>query len=171
MDVNASDIVPLLGALGIGSFIGQYLIGAQTRRQLRSQVLAALESVESARWAGNGSTPTQYAQAMHELETAALVARIPRIAVTSYKVLASVAQRLSQENYDEEPDPEYAGGILSELADPVRAAAGEISRLVWTPWLGRVGLRRRLRKREALVAAINDPAVARILKRVREYVV
>jgi len=45
-------ITSLMGALGIGSVLGQYLSSTKERRSSRAGALQALGAVESARWAG-----------------------------------------------------------------------------------------------------------------------
>jgi hypothetical protein len=48
--------VPLLGALGIGSLIGNYVGAGKARREVRSAVLSALATTENTRWAGQSRT-------------------------------------------------------------------------------------------------------------------
>src|SRR4051794_24486956 len=50
--VDASTVVSLLGALGIGSVAGQYAASGSQRRGTRAAVLEALNHTESARWVG-----------------------------------------------------------------------------------------------------------------------
>lgn len=92
--MDISGVVSVVGALGIGSFIGQYLIGSQQRRQVRSEVLKHLSDAETARWAGESTPIPNFTESMRELETAALIARVPRRAVAHYKMFAHCAKWL-----------------------------------------------------------------------------
>lgn len=169
--LDTSSVVSVLGALGIGSFVGQYLIGSQQRREVRGAVLRHLEQAESARWAGEAHPPGSptLQTAMRDLETAALIARIPRKAVMHYKLLAYTGWFLSSDDAEQNPDAEYAGGINGDFANIIRAAAGEVSRLVWSPWLGRLGLTTRLNAQLKAVDAIDDAGVKNLLKYARKY--
>lgn len=101
--MDAGQIISLLGALGIGSVIGQYLGSANERRVVRAAALKALAQTESARWvSGNGSEPP-FPETARDLEAAALVARLPRDAVVQYLTLAHAAFWTSQENYEQNP--------------------------------------------------------------------
>ncbi|WP_141797720.1 hypothetical protein [Nocardioides sp. SLBN-35] len=166
-----SDVVSIVGALGVGSFIGQYLIGSQQRRQVRSDVLKHLSDAETARWAGGTTPAPNFTESMRELETAALIARVPRRVIAHYKVFAYCARWLSQASWDDDPDPEYGGGINGEFADLVRAAAGEVSRVTWAPWWGRVGMKRRLAKRRTEAGHIEriESTLARAEKYLADY--
>lgn len=167
--VDIANLVSLAGALGLGSVLGQFLMAGGQRRQTRAEVLRALGDVESSRWAGDEKPAMPFSVAMRELDTAALLARVPREAVVHYKLLAQAGFWASVESWEQYPDPEFGGGIETDLATIIREAAAEISSLVWRPWVGRVGLRRRIRVREARVGAIENQEVARQLKRSREH--
>lgn len=162
-------IASVISALGVGSFVGQYLIGAHQRRQLRSEVLRNLARVESARWAGHGEpSRAEFQEGLRDLEAAALVARLPRGAVVQYKVFAQAARWLSDSDVENDPMNEYAGGINGAFADLVHEHAADISRLVWKPWIGRFGLKRRLRTRRERAEAIDNNEVQHDFKRALE---
>jgi hypothetical protein len=168
--MDAGVLVSILSALGIGSFIGQYFSGAHQRRTIRSEVLANLAKVEDARWAREEPHEPPFQEAMHNLETSALIARIPRKAIVHYRALAYAAWWMSTESFDEGDDPRYAGGISGNLANATRVAAGEISRLAWSPWTARIQMNKRLREQTTAAAAITDTGVSRTLQRAREHV-
>ena len=87
-----TEIVTVLGVLGVGSIPGQYVASSKDRRETRARVLTALADAESARWVGPDSkTRAKFQTSLHELQTAALVARPPRGAVWEYAVLAQAA--------------------------------------------------------------------------------
>ncbi|HEY0227316.1 MAG TPA: hypothetical protein VGC05_13195, partial [Mycobacterium sp.] len=127
--------VPLLGALGVGSVIGNYIGAGSARREVRSGVLKSMAATESRRWAGT-SDYRDFVIAVRDLETAALIARVPRHAVRHYLVLAEAARHLSDASFEQfgGGDELGAGGIDGYFADVVRAAAEAITRLAWRPW-------------------------------------
>ncbi|MDV8071160.1 hypothetical protein R4P64_32090 [Rhodococcus sp. IEGM 1366] len=157
--------------MGIGSFVGQYLIGSQQRRQLRSEVLKHLAHTETARWAPEEPGNPKFRESMRELETAAMISRIPRKVVDQYKVFAYVAWWLSQESWDDHPFSETGGGLIeSDFADIVRDVAAELSRSAWSPWAVKVNQNSRLKKNDLGVEAIDNTRVRQNMKRAQETV-
>lgn len=170
--MDASDVAAIVGALGVGSFIGQYLVGAHQRRQLRSEVLTQLTNAETARWASDEPDDPPFVQAIRNLEIAALVAQIPREAIAHYKWLAYPAFWLSRKSYEESgEDQEVGGGIDSKLAEVVRLAASEITKLAWTPWRARLGLKRRLANLQEQAEGIDQPDVWANIKDARRFLI
>ncbi|MGW9568373.1 hypothetical protein [Prescottella equi] len=155
MDISA--FASVIGALGLGSFVGQYLIGAQGRRQARSEVLLRLAECEAARWAGPNEEADipPFRQAIRQFEKAALVAGTPRSIVEHYQQLAFVAMWSSELEADSDPNAYDLGRIDDNLADLVRKSALDLSRVVWHPWVHRVGMRRRIKRRREAVTEIN----------------
>jgi hypothetical protein len=152
-------VVSLLGALGIGSVVGNYVGAGRARREVRSAVFKELAAVEGARWIGSTDTDWRaFRTAMHSVETSALVARIPRRAVQHYVVFAQAARQLSEESYEERGGDEDmgAGGINGHFARDVSEAARILARLAWSPWLARLDLRWRLRKLRHRAAKHDD---------------
>jgi hypothetical protein len=132
--------LPLVGGLGVGSVIGNYVGGGRARREVRGAVLKAIEATETTRWA-----PTNYREfrtAYREVETTALIARIPRAAVQHYLVFTEAGRQLSDESWEERDGDEEmgAGGIDAYFADLVQGAAETITRLAWRPWWTRLRL-------------------------------
>lgn len=167
--MDIAGVVSLVGVLGIGSIAGQYLAGGGQRRQTRAEVLRALGQVEAARWAGTGKPEVPFRQAARDLDTTALLARLPRVAVVHYKELAQAGLWVSTDNWEDDPDPEYGGGIDGRFADIIQEAASEVSHLAWSPWRSRVRLNRRIRSREERAKAIDDTTIQRELKRSRDH--
>jgi hypothetical protein len=99
--------VPLLGALGIGSVIGNWFGAGYARREVRSGVLKAIAATEKTRWAAAHHYP-DFRDAARDLQTSALIARIPREAVRHYLVFAEAARRLSDDSFD---DPDRDGDV------------------------------------------------------------
>lgn len=131
--MDIAQLISLFGALGIGSILGQYLGTAPERRSTRAAVLKALASVESARWADGQEADPSFVECARDLESAALIARLPRRAIAQYLALAYAAFWLSRENYEQDPGHEYSGGINAQFADVVRASAALVTALAWKP--------------------------------------
>ncbi|GAB5902528.1 hypothetical protein [Mycobacteroides chelonae] len=159
--------VPLLGALGLGSVIGNYVGAGKARREVRSAVLTALATTENTRWAGPGVPDSPpFHSAIRDLETAALIARIPRPAVQQYVLLlADAARRYSLEDFEEKGGDEDmgAGAVHSELVDVVQESAEIITQLTWRPWWSRARYRVHLRKLRERAAGIDDRGFKRQL--------
>ncbi len=129
--VDIGSTAALLGALGVGSVAGQYLSGAKDRRSARAEVLNALSAVESARWAPHTEGEPSFRVAAHQLQTAALVARVPRALLVEYLQLAQAASWLSILDWEDGPDSEFAGSINTEFSNAVRQAARSLSDVIW----------------------------------------
>lgn len=100
---------------------------------------------------------SEFRQAVIALEASALIAGLPMRAVRQYCWFAFAARATSDENFEEDPDPEYGGGIRADLADVVRAQANEVARLAWSPRRTRIRLASRLQaRRHALLDIISD---------------
>lgn len=166
-EVDAATFIALLGALGLGSILAQFVSGGIQRRELRSRVLAALDACENARWANLSSDPpaTSFAERARELQAAALVARVPRAAVAQYLWLSFAGFWLSCESAEEDPYGE--GGIPARFSDAIRASASVLVDVTWRPALTRIQLSKRLRrvgaKAEAEAAKSTD--LVRLLDR------
>jgi hypothetical protein len=131
-----TDVVAILGVLGVGSALGQYVGSSKDRREARAGVLSALAETESGRWANLDANPggAEFQVSMRKLQTAALIARLPRDAVWEYGVLAQAARWQSQQQWDDDDDkdPETGGGIDAHLSGAVREAARAIAVLAWS---------------------------------------
>lgn len=170
--MDLSVIGPIIGALGIGSLATQYLMAARSRREVRSAVLEQLAEVEETRWAGSPDDPDyrQFQKALHALETGALVARIRRRAVIHYVVFAQAARWLTQDFADRHGYDEEVGPILfNPFADLVTGAAQTLTRLVWSPWWGRIDLCWRLKRLRKRVAACSEEERERITNAQRKH--
>ena len=165
--MDATLVISLLGALGLGSVVGQYVASMAERRGVRAAALGALASTENARWSGEGRANVSFPEAARSLESAALVARLPRRAVTQYLTLAYAASWLSHESWEHDPDPEYGGGINTELANVVRRSATLLTDLAWAPRLQRLRLRRRMAEIETIADDISSKDVIRALRSAR----
>jgi len=75
----------------------------------------------------------EFQTSMRKLQTAALVARLPRDAVWEYAVLAQAARWLSEEEWERTGDPETGGGIDGYLAEAAREAARAVAAIAWSP--------------------------------------
>jgi hypothetical protein len=85
VSLDAANIVSLIGALGIGSVIGQWFTASKDRKTARAAVLKELALVEEARWYQDGpeTDSPKLSIAIRQLETAALIGRVPRACHTS----------------------------------------------------------------------------------------
>lgn len=165
MDISGA--ASIIGALGIGSFIGQYLIGSQQRRQLRSEVLRQLASTEASRWNGTSSTDAsrrQFDDSVRELVTAAIIARVPRKPLMLYLELATAARNMSDEDVDANPGQDEAGVIHPGLNRCVRDAATALSGLMWSPWLARAHMNRQANAIERDVRSLDTAVVSAVDK-------
>lgn len=130
-----TEVVAVLGVLGVGSILGQYVGSAKDRRQARAGVLSALANTESGRWSGPDPKMSldEFQTSLRELQTAALIARLPRDAVREYAVLAQAARWVSQESWEQAAEPvDGSWGIDAHLAQGVREAARAITVMAWT---------------------------------------
>jgi hypothetical protein len=68
-----TEIVTVLGVLGVGSILGQYVVSSKDRRETRARVLTALADAESARWVGPDSkTRAEFQTSLRESQTAVM---------------------------------------------------------------------------------------------------
>jgi Sec-independent protein translocase protein TatA len=74
--------------------------------------------------------PTKFREAAIGLGAAALVARARRDIGDHYLFLAEVTQRTSEADIENGADPEFGGGIDSDLADLVRSAAENLVSII-----------------------------------------
>ncbi|OZD77250.1 hypothetical protein CH260_08440 [Rhodococcus sp. 05-2256-B2] len=169
--MDISGVASIIGALGIGSFAGQYLIGSQQRRQLRSEVLRRLASTERNRWAGVSTSDTSFEQfkdSVRELETAAIIARVPRRPLALYIQLATAARLLSDTDVEEKDGYDEAGAINTAMSRYVRAAAEQLSHLMWSPWIARTRMTKHAKEIERAVHELPAPVLSAV-KRAREF--
>lgn len=166
-------IVSLLGAFGVGSLIVQWAAGGKDRRAARAAVLTELAAVESARWNldPSASDGPRLPEAIRRLETAALIARVPRSAVIPYAQLAHAGFVLLQDELELRGEPEFVTGIDADVADLVINAAEIVSRAAWaTPATRWTWLPDRVRQLNRQVNAIEDEAFQRKIRSARRLV-
>lgn len=151
-------VVSVLGALGVGSVIGQWFAGGKDRRAARADVLAKLGEVEQARWYEDGpdTDGPRLLAATRALETSALIARVPRTAVLPYAQMATAGLWAMQNDVEVRGDPEWVG-LEVGVADVITGAAEIVSRAAWSSpvlrwlWLGHA-LRANQRQTKALTS-------------------
>ena len=162
--IDLGSAAALLGTLGIGSVVGQYLSDAKDRRTARAEVLHALSVVESARWAPRLEGEPSFRDASRQLQTAALIARVPRRLLVEYLTLAQAAAWLSAESWRESGGDEYGNGIDGYLGDSVRFGAQGLADLIWAPLLQRRFVERRglRRVRQSLLTIENKSTLREI---------
>ena len=154
--LDASTIISLIAALGIGSLIGQWYTASKDRRTARAAVLKELAAVEKA-WPAADSP--RLSDAIRQLEIAALVARVPRAAVLPYVQLATAGLWIVQDEIELRDSPPEVG-LAIDVAYAVLDAAEIVSKAAWSsPATRWVWLRWRIRRLGRAVATIeNDDA-------------
>ena len=166
-----AEVVAVLGVLGVGSILGQYVGSSKDRREARAGVLSALADTESSRWVGPDSKTTlgEFQTSMRKLQTAALVARLPRDAVWEYAVLAQAARWLSEEEWELTGDPDTGGAIDASLAEAAREAARAIAAMAWSPAPLHTWRWRRAKKRiDELLTKLQSARERSAVKRSRD---
>lgn len=132
-------------------------------------MLKHLAHTENARWAPAESGDPKFRESMCELETADMMARIPRKVIDQYKVFACVAWWLSRESWDNHPFSESGGGLIAgDFADIVRGVAAEVSKSAWSPWAEKVGQTSLLKTNDRAVAVIDDSRVRSNMERAKK---
>lgn len=158
------DASTLITALVSGGLVASYLQISSERRALRStraDLLRKLAAVESARWANLSDTEAteSFRHAARELEVTAMVTGFSQEVVHLYLAWAQVASWESHEDLDRNPDPEYGGGISTDLAKIVTILAQLLSDSAWHPYSIRWTRRSRLKDIRAQIAEL--PATMR----------
>lgn len=167
-----TDVVAILGVLGVGSILGQYIGSSKDRREARAQVLGALSDAERGRWIGTDGpiARSEFETSVRKLQTAALIARLPRDAAWEYAVLSQAARWASEEAWEQDPDPETGGGIDKYLADANREAATAISALAWSWGPTQTWRWRRAKKRiDEQLAHLQSQATKAMVDRSRRF--
>jgi hypothetical protein len=162
-------LVSLLGAFGVATVIGQWFASGKDRRDSRAEVLRALSEVEDARGLNTQAGP-DLEMAIRKLETAALVARVPRVAVLRYTWLARAANYYLSDQLELRGEPEYVGLELS-IADAVLRAARIVAHAAWaTPATRWLWLRPSIHYLDVDVLGIDDAQFQERLKHAKRFV-
>jgi hypothetical protein len=167
-DLNAA--VSAIGGLGAGSVLAQYLSAGKDRRSSRATALEALGQVEDSRWVPRPKGAPSFALAARSLQTAALLAHVPRRLLTEYLVLSQAAYWMSNKAFNEGRYPEDEGGAINaELSRAVREAAQGLADILWAPRITRQIIQRRALKRVARrVQEVGDDDDKSAIARSRE---
>jgi hypothetical protein len=159
-------VVSVLGALGVGSVIGQWVAGGKDRRAARAAVLDKLGAVEAVRWYEGDRTADseKLVAAIRELETAALVARVPRAAVVPYAQLAAGGLWYMHDEVERTGGDDDMAALSWPVSDAIHGAAEIVSRAAWSPPAIRLfWLRGALWKNRRAVKAIDESRFVRAL--------
>ena len=176
MPLDASTIISLIAALGIGSLIGQWYTASKDRRTARAAVLKELAAVEEARWRyldASAADSPRLSDAIRQLEIAALVARVPRAAVLPYVQLATAGLWIVQDEIELRDSPPEEVGLAIDVAYAVLDAAEIVSKAAWSsPATRWVWLRWRIRRLGRAVATIenDDARIKRKIEDARKFV-
>jgi hypothetical protein len=136
MSIDAATLIG--GALGgaVAQSVFTPLFGQRhERRDLRAGVIRSLAELQRTRWAPHSKS--KFRHAVTDLRTAALVAGGNRALIEEYISLACAGRTLSERSFDENPDPEFGGGIDIGMADLISEAAAAVMDFTWHPWLRR----------------------------------
>jgi hypothetical protein len=153
MAIDAATLVG--GALGgavAQSILTPWFAQRHERRDLRAGVIRGLSAVERTRWAPGGKE--KFRKALTDLRTASLVAGVNRALVDQYILFACAGRDLSDRSFERNPDPEFGGGIDTELAGLIEDGAAAMMDFTWHPWLRRATrsmVLARLNRRKAAV--------------------
>jgi hypothetical protein len=166
-----TQIVAVIGGLGVGSILGQYVGTSKDRREARAGALGALAEVEAARWAGGDLNVTSgdFRASMRKFQTAALIAQLPRDTAWEYGVLAQAARWQSEANLERTGDPELGGSIERNFAEAIREAARAVAVVAWTWWPMHVWRWNRAKKRIRQLLSNLEPEEAEALNRARRH--
>ena len=136
--------VQVIGTLGLGSVLGQYLSSGGQRRKTRADVLVALAACEQARWHPHNEGEPTLVTTGRDLQTSAMLARVPPQPVRVYLGIAGAASRASRDFWERHGDDESGGAIDTDMALLASDAAAMISDLAWAPWRHRWRLKARI---------------------------
>lgn len=166
-------VVSVLGALGVATVIAQWFNSGKDRRAARAAVLMELADVESARWYRDGEIDDnrRLRDAIRKLETAALIARIPRRVLVPYAQLATAALWTTQYEVEKfEGDPE-ASSLPTPFFELLQEAASVVSWAAWSPPTARwLWLPVRLGRVNRMTNRIDNESVKARIARAREKV-
>ncbi|MDN5929605.1 MAG: hypothetical protein L0I24_00820 [Pseudonocardia sp.] len=165
-------IVSIVGALGVGGLIGQWYASGKDRRAARAALLTCLGDVEDARSHRDGwaiDNP-RLSQAIRKLETAALIANVPRSVVVPYAQLATAGLWHTEYEVNLAGDPE-AASLPPAMAEATRNAAAIVSRAVWsTPATRWWWLSYRLAQLDKEIAAISHVGIRSRIERAQHLI-
>lgn len=162
--MSAATLISIFGALGVGSLLTQAVAGAGDRRRSRADFLRALGVAEQSRWFPLTPGEPTPAESLRSLQAAALVAGIRREPLDFYVVICRAAGWLSSESWDENPDPEYGGGISSEFANIATASASLLADVAWQPRRSRWRWRKRRDEIQARIDAVESTSAQRLYR-------
>ncbi len=114
------------------STISPQLAQTKERRSARATVREKLGEVDALRW--SGESYLDFRRATVALESAAIMARVPRKSVQRY-IKAAVAARQASEILPVGPEGELDGAVDTAHDQAVMAALDDVSRRLWHPWV------------------------------------
>jgi hypothetical protein len=165
--VDPATLVSLVAALGVGTWIAKLLEQSSQSRRSRADALEALGNTEVLRWAPSEEGWPGLRTALHRLEAAALIARVPSELVRKYAYLARVGWSLSIDDWDRDHDPETGGGIPADMAEAIDRAAVELRDAIWKPIRARMYLGRKIRTVDLEVSKVTTQRALSALESTR----
>jgi hypothetical protein len=144
-------ILTTFGAGVAGSIIATYGGQSRERRKARSEVMASLEKLESARLTRPGIEAFDYDDTdMAELVARCVLAGVPRYLVSLYELANAAPRYLGTPDSNRHNQPAVATRLddarhryARVLADDARS---QLARAVWHPWLSAIFWRPRARR-------------------------
>lgn len=165
--MDFSELVQLLGAVGVGGIVVQYLSRSAERRQARGQVREALSEVERLRWTFDLRVDDwrEFRGALRSFVSAALVAGMPRRLVDRYERMAQVsrsvtARMLKAQNVTSADQVT----INAELSECIERTHELVADYLWRPVRSRLLLKRGLKKLDALEEEAQQTEYGRALR-------
>jgi hypothetical protein len=154
-------VASVIGALGIGSVSGQYVASSKDRREARAGVLSAIGDTEATRWTLPGQDGwDEFPADLRKLQTAALIARFPRDAVSEYCVLVQAAHWMIEASWDQSGGDRDSIGIDRYLSEARRESTRVITAIAWS-WRPTHACRLAKRRIDRLLAQLHPGAVER----------
>jgi hypothetical protein len=131
-------VISSLGAAVVGGIVAPQLLQSRERRASRAAVREKIAEVEVLRW--EDEPYQEFRKAIAALESAAMIARVPRHPVQEYVRAAEQARHASQV-HPGGPDGEPITTLDEEHDELVQGALDRLSRLLWRPWVGRLAVK------------------------------
>ncbi|MFF7447456.1 MULTISPECIES: hypothetical protein [unclassified Streptomyces] len=156
--VDLVGVLQLFGAGSVGAVVSQYVSTAPERRQARAAARTAMTALEEAVWSsGDPEEWRRLRRAVHAFESAAMIAGVPREVSDWYARTRVALYSASRRSFEQDPDPEYGGGLPTRYVRGLNAATEVVHYALWHPLRSRLFWRARLKTAVADArAAVHD---------------
>lgn len=167
--MDGTVLVSLLGALGVGSLVTQWISTNAERRRYRADALRSLRGLGLWAWSKGPDDDeglVHLESAVTELRAAALIARVPRAPVEVYGVLVQYAN--AESGINARGAAGSHGSIPRDLGVCLADAADIVAMCIWNPLWSRPRVRSRLAALGAQLQAGQSDVAQRALGTLRE---